>query len=99
MSSCASPFAQRGDSVITLHLATVGAQPSVHSVSNIADEALHWSYPPLQSAPKPPGASLPSSAVARALADVTAVEDNIMDILLPAHTIAVHALKLLQNPL
>ncbi len=71
----------------------------MHNVSNIAEEALHWSYPPPQSAAKPPGASLPSSAVARALAAVTAVEDNAVDILSSAHSIAVHALKLMQNPL
>ena len=71
----------------------------MHNVSNIAEEALHWSYPPPQSAAKPPGASLPSSAVARALADVTAVEEDAVDILSLAHSIAVHALKLLQNPL
>jgi len=85
--------------VITLHLATVGGQPPVHNVSNIAEEALHWSYPPPQSAAKPQHGLLPSSAVARALADVTAVEEDAVDILLPAHSIAVHALKLLQNPL
>ena len=80
-------------------LAFAGGQPPVHSVSNIAEEALHWSYPPAQSAAKPLGASLPSSAVARALADATAVEEDAVDILSPAHSIAVHALKLLQNPL
>ncbi|KAL0055596.1 hypothetical protein WJX82_002269 [Trebouxia sp. C0006] len=78
---------------------STGGQPPVHNVSNIAEEALHWSYPPPQSAAKPPGASLPSSAVARALAAVTAVEDNAVDILSSAHSIAVHALKLMQNPL
>ncbi|DBB03962.1 TPA: hypothetical protein ACH3X1_013032 [Trebouxia sp. C0004] len=78
---------------------STGGQPPVHSVSNIAEEALHLRYPPPQSAAKPPGGSLPSSAVARALAAVTAVEDNALDILSPAHSIAVHALKLLQNPL
>ncbi len=72
----------------------------MHNISNIVEEALHWSYPPPQSAAKPPGASIPSSAVARALGDVTAVEeDDAVDILSPAHRIAVHALKLLQNPL
>jgi hypothetical protein len=83
----------------TMPLATAGGQPPMHSISNIAEEALHWSYPPPQSAAKPPNGSLPSSAVARALADVTAVEDDAVDILPPAHSIAVHALKLLQNPL
>ena len=71
----------------------------MHSVSNIAEEALHWSYPPPQSASKPPNGLLPSSAVARALVDVTAVEDEAVDIMSPAYSIAVHALKLLQNPL
>ncbi len=71
----------------------------MHDVSNIAEEALHWSYPPPQSAAKPPGSSLPASAVARASADVTAVEDDAINILPPAHSIAVHSLKLLQNPL
>lgn len=80
-------------------LATAGAQPPVHNISNIAEEALHWSYPPPQSAAKPPGAVLSSSAVARALANVIAVEDDAVDVLSPAHSIAVHALKLLQSPL
>jgi len=83
----------------TMYLATAGGQPPVHNVCHIAEEALHWSYPPPQSAAKAPGGLLPSSAVAKALADVTAVEDDAVDILSPAHSIAVHALKLLQNPL
>ncbi|DBA67372.1 TPA: hypothetical protein ACH3X2_001663 [Trebouxia sp. C0005] len=78
---------------------STGAQPPVHNISNIAEEALHWSYPPPQSAAKPPGAVLSSSAVARALANVIAVEDDAVDVLSPAHSIAVHALKLLQSPL
>ncbi len=75
-----------------------GTQQPLHDVSNVAEEALHWSYPPPQPAAEVSSGSVQLSGVARALADVTTLEDDVLDILAPAHSIALHVLKLLQDP-
>ena len=73
-----------------------GEQRPLQEVCNIAEEALHWNYPPPQLSAQPCGAALTSSEVAKALSDVTALEES-LDVLGPAHCVASHVLRLLQD--
>ena len=77
-----------------------GSVQPLQDASNRAEEALHWSYPPPPRSCKQAGSgSRLLSQMAKALADVTSLDDEMLDITGTAHSIAVHVHKLLQDPM
>ena len=69
----------------------------LHEVSNTLEEALHWSYPtPQDPAPAERRDSKPS-LLAKALSDVSALQEDVIDVTAVADGIALHVLQLLPD--
>ena len=72
-----------------------GMKQPLQDLLSTSEEVPDWTYP----LPKAENSSLPlSSPVTKALADVSALEDDVLDVTAAAHQTALHILKLLQDP-
>lgn len=67
-------------------------------VNSTVQEALQWSYPlpPAMVQAQKQGSKL--SVLAQALSDVSALEEDVIDVTDVADSIAMHVLQLLQDP-
>ena len=72
-------------------------QMPLQMVNNAVEEALQWSYPlPAAMQAQKQGGKL--SVLAKALSDVSVLEEDIIDVTAAADNIAMHVLQLLQDP-
>ena len=81
-----------GDDVLA-----AGMKQPLQNLLSASEDSLDWTYP-LPKAETGSSLSL-SSSVTKALADVSALEDDVLDVTAAAHQMALHVLKLLQDPM
>ena len=67
-------------------------------VNSTVEEALQWSYPPSPAMVPAQKQDGKLSMPAKALSDVSALEEDVIDITAVADSIAMHVLQLLQDP-
>lgn len=69
---------------------------ALQGVNNTMEEALQWSYPPAPAGVPAGGRNSKPSLLAKALSDVSALED-VIDVTAVADSITVHVLQLLPD--
>ena len=70
----------------------------LQDVNNTVEESLQWSYPPPQAMSKAQKQAGKLSVLTTALSDVTALEEDVVDVTAVADSITTHILQLLQDP-
>ena len=67
-------------------------------VNSTVEDALQWSYPPPPAVVQAQKQDNKLPVLAKALSDVSGLEEDVIDVSAIANSIALHALQLLQDP-